>query len=441
MMVQILAKMSVSGTLCLIAVILLRQFMRKTRHRDFMVLWTAVMMAYCIPFSVSVKSDHPVTQAVQRAEQEIGSTVYAAVTESTVMSANDLLLILKYIYILTFLLLLALYIYRYHRFSELLAESVPDKRSGIYYSDMIPGPCCSGIFSSRCYLPYGMSESEIRYILMHEKIHAAYHDPLLLLIGRLVCILHWYNPFVYLAYHLMETDMEMRCDEIASVQLDVTEQKEYAKALAVYALKHSVLPVSSFFSESGLTVRRVKNLLKLSEKKDRRIICILCTVLLCAFSAVRVECANRFLIYPLRPGMYLPSPADTGKLQSSVVINETFELSLSSELPENLRVIQGETDGVSGYFGLILEDPLYKDENHNYLPYITLRMYRWSFESPDIHIDKGVKGLNGETIYIWQDDSLLKEGLPLKHYPEWYLSETVRGGRSISEYLDNVFSF
>lgn len=98
MMVQILAKMSVSGTLCLIAVILLRQFMRKTRHRDFMVLWTAVMMAYCIPFSVSVKSDHPVTQAVQRAEQEIGSTVYAAVTESSVMSANDLLLILKYIY-------------------------------------------------------------------------------------------------------------------------------------------------------------------------------------------------------------------------------------------------------------------------------------------------------------------------------------------------------
>lgn len=84
---------------------------------------------------------------------------------------------------------------------------------------------------------------------------------------------------------------------------------------------------------------------------------------------------------------------------------------------------------------------MYKDENHNYLPYITLRMYRWSFESPDIHIDKGVKGLNGKTIYIWQDDSLLKEGLPLKHYPEWYLSETVRGGRSISEYLDNVFSF
>ncbi len=63
-------------------------------------------------------------------------------------------------------------------------------------------------------------------------------------------------------------------------------------------------------------------------------------------------------------------------------------------------MIQGETDGVSGYFGLILEDPLYKDENHNYLPYITLRMYRWSFESPDIHIDKGVKGLNGETIYL-----------------------------------------
>jgi len=441
MMVQILAKMSVSGTLCLIAVILLRLFMKKTRHSDFMVLWAAVMIAYCIPFRISLKSDHPITQVVQRTEQEIGSTVYTSITGNSVMSAADLLMIVKYIYILTAMLLLALFIYRYHRFSKVLEESVQDKRNGVYCSDRRPGPCCSGIFSPRCYLPYGMSEPERRYIMMHEKIHAVYYDPLLLLIGRLVCILHWYNPFAYLAYHLMETDMEMRCDEMVSLNLDASEQKEYAKTLAVYALKHSALPAGSLFSGNGLTVRRVKNLLKLQEKNNRRILCILCAVLLCAGSVIRVECANRFLIYPLRLGMHLPSPADTGKLHGSVVINETFRLPMASELPENVRIIQGETDGISGCFGLVLEAPRYQNENQNYLPYITLRMYRWSYEVSDNRMEKTIKDLNGKTVYIYQDDSLLKDGLPLKHYPEWYLSETIRNGRSISEYLDDIFQF
>ena len=185
----------------------------------------------------------------------------------------------------------------------------------------------------------------------------------------------------------------------------------------------------SLFSGNGLTVRRVKNLLKLQEKNNRKILCILCAVLLCAGSVIRVECANRFLIYPLRLGMLLPSPADTGKLHVSVVINETFRLPLASELPENVRIIQGETDGISGCFGLVLED----------LPYITLRMYRWSYEVSDNRMERTIKDLNGKTVYIYQDDSLLKDGLPLKHYPEWYLSETIRNGRSISEYLDDIF--
>jgi len=89
----------------------------------------------------------------------------------------------------------------------------------------------------------------------------------------------------------------------------------------------------------------------------------------------------------------------------------------------------------------VLEDLRYQNENQNYLPYITLRMYRWSYEVSDNRMEKTIKDLNGKTVYIYQDDSLLKDGLPLKHYPEWYLSETIRNGRSISEYLDDIFQF
>ena len=46
----------------------------------------------------------------------------------------------------------------------------------------------------------------------------------------LACV-YWFQPFVWLAFHLMSKDMEMSCDEMALRKADLEDRKAYSNAL------------------------------------------------------------------------------------------------------------------------------------------------------------------------------------------------------------------
>lgn len=88
-----------------------------------------------------------------------------------------------------------------------------------------------GFLPPKIYLPLGLTEWEKRFIYDHEKTHIARGDHWFKLLGYLVLSIHWFNPLVWLSYHLLCRDMELACDEHVVRNMTLQERKAYSAAL------------------------------------------------------------------------------------------------------------------------------------------------------------------------------------------------------------------
>ncbi len=128
-------------------------------------------------------------------------------------------------------------------------------------SGRIREPYVCGIFRPTVYLPADMDPAERKYILLHERMHTRHLDPLLRLLWQAALVLHWFNPFVWLALSLLQKDMEMYCDESVLRACGAASRQEYALTLLRFSMKKSGLPFPVAFGESS-TESRVKHILK-----------------------------------------------------------------------------------------------------------------------------------------------------------------------------------
>lgn len=146
---------------------------------------------------------------------------------------------------------------RLHRFLQkaVLVEG------GFYESAGISTPFVLGIIHSRVYLPTGLSAEERRYVLEHERVHVARKDYLVKILAWFARCIHWFNPFVWLAFALMESDMEMSCDEAVLRRLGMEAKQDYSRALlALSCDKSKIGNYPTAFGE-GKVKDRVRNIL------------------------------------------------------------------------------------------------------------------------------------------------------------------------------------
>lgn len=101
----------------------------------------------------------------------------------------------------------------------------------VYESDAIGSPFLLGYVKPAVYLPKGISEEDRPYILAHEQCHMDRYDNWFKLVGFLCVGLHWFNPLVWLGYHLLCRDIEMACDEAVVRHMDLSNRKGYSAAL------------------------------------------------------------------------------------------------------------------------------------------------------------------------------------------------------------------
>lgn len=131
----------------------------------------------------------------------------------------------------------------------------------IYLLDGVTSPFVMGIVRPRIYLPYGLSEREREYVLLHEKTHIRRGDPLFRVIAYLALALHWFNPLVWIAFFVSGRDMEMSCDERVLRMLGSNIKREYSNSLLAMAQgKRLATNISLAFGEGG-TGNRIKNVL------------------------------------------------------------------------------------------------------------------------------------------------------------------------------------
>ena len=137
----------------------------------------------------------------------------------------------------------------------------------IYLSDNVDSPFVMGLFVPKIYLPSNVSEEERTYLLLHEQYHIRRGDHWVKWLYFLALCLHWFNPFVWLAFSLAGKDMEMSCDEAVIKKLGEESRTEYAQLLLNFSVgKHSFVGTPLAFGE-GDVKSRIKNLLSLKKQK------------------------------------------------------------------------------------------------------------------------------------------------------------------------------
>ncbi len=132
----------------------------------------------------------------------------------------------------------------------------------IYYADDIDSPFVLGIFRPRIYLPSSMNQENLHYVLEHERTHIRKWDPFKKMLAFGISSIHWFNPFVWVAFAFFGKDMEMACDEETVARLGIENRQEYATVLLRLASgKRRLLGAPLAFGE-GSVKGRIRNIVK-----------------------------------------------------------------------------------------------------------------------------------------------------------------------------------
>lgn len=229
--------MSVTASLTIVMVLAARILLRKSRRFWSFLLWVPVLFRLLCPFSlkspVSAAALMPSeTMTIPSGSGNISMVSYADLPGGASASAGiTLVQAASMIWIVGAAALLCYTILSEVRFIRKLPSA---GQKNMVEDPRIPSPFLHGILKPVIYLPAGLNEKEKESVLLHEHCHIRYGDPLFKLLFWLAVVLHWFNPLVWIAFRLMNEDMEIRCDEYALQHSDVA-QPAYAELLLRFA--------------------------------------------------------------------------------------------------------------------------------------------------------------------------------------------------------------
>ena len=153
----------------------------------------------------------------------------------------------------------------------------------IYRTNAVSTAFVLGFVRPGIYLPDNLEEKEESYILLHEQIHIKRKDSLYRAAAYLALCLHWFNPLVWLAFHLSGRDMEMSCDEAVVRKIGSSVKKEYSRSLLALATGTSKINGVPLAFGEGDTGSRIKNVLRY---KKPAVILVAVAVIVCLVASV-----------------------------------------------------------------------------------------------------------------------------------------------------------
>lgn len=156
-------------------------------------------------------------------------------------------------------------------------------RENIYLVDGISSPFVLGLLHPKIYLPSSLGEQELPYIVLHEQHHIRRLDHLVKVLAFVALSLHWFNPLVWLAFVLAVRDMEMSCDEAVIRKMGDGIRADYTASLLSLATgKHTIAGIPLAFGQ-GDTKGRIRNL---ANRKKPAFWVVLAGAVICALAAL-----------------------------------------------------------------------------------------------------------------------------------------------------------
>lgn len=173
-------------------------------------------------------------------------------------------------------------VYSYVRVRRQVAEAMW-LRENLWICDEVKSSFILGLHKPKIYLSSSMDEAQYPYVIAHEQAHLKRGDQWWKPLGFLILAIHWFNPFVWAAYILFCSDLELACDESAVKKLNPQERKDYSYALLSCSMQRRLVTVCPLaFGEAGVK-KRVKEILNY---KKPTFWVVLAAVVVCVIVAV-----------------------------------------------------------------------------------------------------------------------------------------------------------
>lgn len=264
--------MSIAATICMVPVWLVR-LIKKIPRRIFVWLWLVPLVRMCIP--VGITSKYGIMALLSRFTTKTVTVVQigndsALTMMNHVMGANSYFPITYKVNLLEDLFNVTAVIWLVVALAAILTMTViylitlgevkdaQKLKENVYISDKIKTPAVYGITNPKIILPTEYDANQLTFILMHEKAHIRRNDNFIRLFAFVVVCIHWFNPFAWLLLKMLDSDIELACDETVLSGCNETERKEYAYALLSTAEKTNVFAASF----GGARIRiRIENIL------------------------------------------------------------------------------------------------------------------------------------------------------------------------------------
>lgn len=142
-------------------------------------------------------------------------------------------------------------------YERCLRETGTTKAIPVRSTAFLKSPVIVGLFRPCIYLPIPVvadcSETELRYILLHELQHYRHRDALTGALMYAAVTVYWFHPLLWHALREMRRDRELACDAAVLNLLDEDAYADYGSTLIDFAEKNSRSPFSftAGLSEGG----------------------------------------------------------------------------------------------------------------------------------------------------------------------------------------------
>ena len=285
-----LFNMSLTASVAIVLVILLRLLLKKAPKVISYALWIVVLFRLLCPVSIGssfslynlfdapTEESGAMTSVIEYVPSNIVHTEYPAVALPIPSISNvinealpqgeeqlradpleGLIFIATSVW-MTGVLVMAIYsIVSYVRLRRKLSVVVP-LRDNIFIADDIKSPFVVGLFRPKIYLPCNLGDKEKAYIILHEQHHIKRLDHIMKALAFLALAIHWFNPLVWLAFNLASKDMEMSCDEAVIRKIGGDVRADYSASLLTLATGRRIIAGTPLAFGEGDTKGRIRNL-------------------------------------------------------------------------------------------------------------------------------------------------------------------------------------
>ena len=272
--------MSISASWLVLAVLILRFVLKKAPKWINVLLWGIVAIRLICPFSfestlslipsaetIPLNIGMDTTPTINSGISAINNAVNPIISQSNTPMAGASVNLLQitigiYEYIWIFgMIALALYTaisyWRLHR----KVDTAVRYKDNIFQSENVSSPFVLGIIKPRIYLPFKINGQYLEHVVAHEQAHIRRKDHWWKPIGFLLLTIHWFNPFMWLAYVLLCRDIELACDEKVIKELGNEQRGDYTQALVACSINRRMIAACPLAFGEVSVKERVKSVM------------------------------------------------------------------------------------------------------------------------------------------------------------------------------------